>query len=241
MGLFDPPSADRHERRSDLSDPYSTGPPLRADNLEFLRKQAKTLLKSARDGDADALHRLGNSLQLSSAQHAVARSAGFSSWPKLQDELLFREKIRVQHRLGSALPLQPGEKMSTDQSLKLGPIDQIGLTCTDLEEAQKFYCDILGLRLAADVPNSMKFFDCGGVNIIMFKADKISPNSCIYFQVPGEPGLIQEKVALLKSHNAKVESEAHVIARNWNGHDVWMAFFRDPFGNLLALKSHVPC
>src|SRR5580658_7483340 len=99
-----------------MSDPNSTGPPLRADNLEYLRKQAKALLKSARGGDADSLHRLGNSLQLSAAQHVIAQSAGFASWPKLQDELLFREKTRAQHRLGSALPLQPGEKMSTNQS-----------------------------------------------------------------------------------------------------------------------------
>jgi catechol 2,3-dioxygenase-like lactoylglutathione lyase family enzyme len=224
-----------------MSDPNSTGPPLRAHNLEYLRKQAKALLKSARGGDPNALRRLGNSLHLAAAQHVIAQSAGFASWPKLQDELLFRENVRAQHCLGSALPLQPGEKMSTDQSLKLGPIDQIGLTCTDLEEAQKFYCDILGLRLASDVPDSMRFFDCDGVNIIMFKADKISPNSCIYFRVPGQPGMIQDKVTLLKSHGVKVESEPHIIVRNWNGHDVWMAFFRDPFGNLLALKSDIPC
>jgi catechol 2,3-dioxygenase-like lactoylglutathione lyase family enzyme len=224
-----------------MSDPNSTGPPLQAHNLEYLRKQAKSLLKSARAGDPDALRQLGNSLQLSAAQHAIAQSAGFPSWPKLHEELLFREKVRAQHRLGSAKPLQPGEKMSTNQSLKLGPIDQIGLTCTDLDEAQKFYCDILGLRLAADVSGQMKFFDCYGVNIIMFKSDKIAPNSCIYFRVPGEGGTIQEKVSLLKSHGVKVESDAHVIARNFNGCDVWMAFFRDPFGNLLGLKSDVPC
>lgn len=224
-----------------MSDPKSTGPPPRADNLEYLRKQAKTLLKSARDGDADALRRLGNSPRLSAAQHALARSVGFASWPKLQDELRFREKMRAQHRLGSALPLQPGETMSTNESLKLGPIDQIGLTCTDLDQAQKFYCDTLGLRLAGDVPGQMKFFDCDGVNIVVFKSDKVPPNSCIYFRVPGQPGAIQEKTALLKSRGANVETEAHVIARNWNRCDVWLAFFRDPFGNLLALKSHVPC
>ena len=93
--------------------------------------------------------------------------------------------------------------MSTDRSLKLGPIDQIGLTCTDLDKAQKFYCGILGLRLVGDVPDTMKFFDCDGVNIIMFKADKIAPNSCIYFRVPGVPGMIQEKVLLLKLNGAK--------------------------------------
>ena len=86
----------------------------------------------------------------------------------------------------------------------------------------------------------MKFFGCDGVNIVMFKGDKIAPNSCIYFRVPGEPGLIEKKLEMLKASGAKVESDAHVIARNWNGCDVWMAFFRDPFGNLLALKSNVP-
>ncbi len=130
--------------------------------------------------------------------------------------------------------------MPPKQSLKLGPIDQIGLTCTNLDEAQKLYCNVLGLRLAGDVPGTMKFFDCDGVNIVLFKGDSVPPNSCIYFSVPGEPGLIDRQVTLLKSHGIKVESDPHVIARNWNGFDVWLAFFRDPFGNLLSLKSNVP-
>ena len=86
----------------------------------------------------------------------------------------------------------------------------------------------------------MKFFGCDGVNIVMFKGDTVAPNSCIYFRVPGEPGLIEKKLEALKASGVKVESDAHVIARNWNGCNVWLAFFRDPFGNLLALKSDVP-
>ena len=130
--------------------------------------------------------------------------------------------------------------METNQNLGLGAIDQIGLTCTDLEEARRFYCDVLGLKQVADVPGVMKFFDCGGVNIIMFGNEPMSPNSCIYFRVPGEAGTIQGKVGRLKELGVKVESDPHVIARNWNGCDVWLALFRDPFGNLLGLKSDVP-
>jgi catechol 2,3-dioxygenase-like lactoylglutathione lyase family enzyme len=137
-------------------------------------------------------------------------------------------------------PLPIGETMATTESLKLGPIDQIGLSCTDLDEAERFYSGVLGLRLSGDVPGVMKFFACDGMNIVLFKADSVPPNSVIYFRVQGEPGLIEKKVALLKSSGVQVESEAHVIARNWNGFDVWLAFFRDPFGNLLALKSDVP-
>jgi catechol 2,3-dioxygenase-like lactoylglutathione lyase family enzyme len=130
--------------------------------------------------------------------------------------------------------------MKTNDSLELRHIDQIGLSCTDLDEAHRFYCDVLGLRLSGEVPSVMKFFDCDGVNIIMFKSESVPPNSTIYFRVPGEAGLIEQKVNLLKAKGVKVESDAHLIARNWNGRDVWMAFFRDPFGNLLGLRSDVP-
>ncbi|HEY1594661.1 MAG TPA: hypothetical protein VGF74_04635, partial [Thermoleophilaceae bacterium] len=53
-------------------------------NLEQLRKQAKELVRSARDGDADALARLGDlPVQLASAQLVLAREQGHSSWPAL--------------------------------------------------------------------------------------------------------------------------------------------------------------
>ncbi|HEV2970672.1 MAG TPA: gluconate 2-dehydrogenase subunit 3 family protein [Pirellulales bacterium] len=138
------------------------------------------------------------------------------------------------------VPRQKGATVATNESLKLGPIDQIGLSCTDLDEAERFYSDVLGLRLSGDVPGTMKFFTCDRMNIVLFKGDSVPPNSVIYFRVQGEPGLIEKKAALLKSSGVKVESDPHVIARNWNGFDVWLAFFRDPFGNLLALKSDVP-
>jgi ankyrin repeat protein len=53
-------------------------------NLEQLRKQAKDLIKAARNGDADALDRLGDlPVRLASAQLAIAREQGFASWPAL--------------------------------------------------------------------------------------------------------------------------------------------------------------
>ena len=130
--------------------------------------------------------------------------------------------------------------MNTDESLKLAAIDQIGLSCNDLEEAERFYCGVLGLQLSGDVPGVMKFFACGGVNIVMFRSDVVSPNSIIYFRVPPLSGRIERELATLTSKGVCVESDPHVIARNWKGCDVWVAFFRDTFGNLLALKCDVP-
>jgi ankyrin repeat protein len=55
-------------------------------NLEQLRKQAKELVKAARGGDERALERLrGREPILASAQLALAREAGYSSWPALVD------------------------------------------------------------------------------------------------------------------------------------------------------------
>lgn len=58
-------------------------------NLENLKNQAKTLLKSIESGDVDALSRAkvlskSTALRLSDAQFIIAREYGFSSWAKLK-------------------------------------------------------------------------------------------------------------------------------------------------------------
>jgi catechol 2,3-dioxygenase-like lactoylglutathione lyase family enzyme len=224
--------------------------PLRAGNLAYLRKQAKSLLRCYRDGDSHARLRVEAvyprrdgvpsriDIGLAEAQFALARELGFASWARLVDHLKrnlrdFSHSNSKQHK--------GDEPMTTPtNNLGLSAIDQIGLSCTDLDEAQRFYCGVLGLRYAGEAPPMMKFFDCAGVNIIMFKGETVAPGSVIYFRVEGKPGLIAEKIQTLKSLGVKVEGEPRCITQNWHGHDVWLAFFRDPFGNLLALKSDVP-
>jgi ankyrin repeat protein len=53
-------------------------------NLEQARKRAKELLRAARTGDASAVERIGvEEPRLADAQWAIAREAGFASWPRL--------------------------------------------------------------------------------------------------------------------------------------------------------------
>jgi catechol 2,3-dioxygenase-like lactoylglutathione lyase family enzyme len=172
---------------------------------------------------------------LAEVQLVLARELGYSSWTRLArhiDDPSSSQSTGV-HSMTTA------NAQNTD-TLELFAIDQIGLSCTDLDEAQRFYCDVLGLRYGGEAPPTMKFFDCAGVNIIMFKGEKVTPGSIIYFKVDGVPNLIQQKFQMLKDRGVKVEGEPRCIARNWNRHDVWLAFFYDPFGNMLALKSDVP-
>jgi ankyrin repeat protein len=86
-------------------------PPSVPGNLEQQRKRAKDLLRAARDGDPEALARIRAAradagdgtrpAKLSDAQFAVAREAGFDSWPKLvadlqqRDVQAFREAVRA--------------------------------------------------------------------------------------------------------------------------------------------------
>jgi ankyrin repeat protein len=69
-------------------------------NLEQQRKLAKDLIRAARGGDPAALARIGairpaavppRPLKLADAQLAVAREAGFESWPKLVADLEARD------------------------------------------------------------------------------------------------------------------------------------------------------
>lgn len=56
-------------------------------DLDQLRRQAKELLRAARDGQADAIAHIrtvSGELTLSTAQLALAREHGFASWPALK-------------------------------------------------------------------------------------------------------------------------------------------------------------
>jgi methylmalonyl-CoA/ethylmalonyl-CoA epimerase len=120
--------------------------------------------------------------------------------------------------------------------LGLSTIGQIAITVTDVDRAIAFYRDTLGMKFLFQVPN-MAFFDCDGVRLMISPPEK--PNetysSVIYFKVPD----IHQVFRSLTARGAASEREPHLIAR-MPDHDLWMAFFRDPDRNLLALMSEVP-
>jgi methylmalonyl-CoA/ethylmalonyl-CoA epimerase len=117
--------------------------------------------------------------------------------------------------------------------LKLGPIGQIAIPVTDLDRAIAFYRDALGIPFLFRVPN-LAFFDCGGVRLLLdVPADK-HHSSVIYFSVPN----INEAHQSLAARGVGFEGQPSLIAK-MPDHELWMAFFRDPDGNLLAVMSEV--
>src|SRR3984885_3210718 len=116
-------------------------------------------------------------------------------------------------------------------------LGQIAINAKDVERAAAFYQDKLGLKLLFKSPPGLAFFDCGGVRLMLDRAEKPEfdhPSSVLYFSVPD----IQAAFGKLKEDGGRFEDEPHLIAR-MPAHDLWMTFFRDSEGNLMALMSEV--
>ncbi len=119
--------------------------------------------------------------------------------------------------------------------LQLGQIGQISLSVTNIERAVAFYRDSLGLKFLFQFPN-LAFFDCGGVRLMLDIPEGSGErhSSVLYFKV----SQIEEAFQTLSSRGVPFEGKPHLIAK-MPDHELWMAFFRDPDKNILALMSEV--
>lgn len=116
-------------------------------------------------------------------------------------------------------------------------LGQIAINANDVDRAAAFYQDKLGLKLLFKAPHGLAFFDCGGVRLMLSRAEKPEfdhPSSVLYFAVPD----IQAAYGKLKDSGVHFEDEPHLIAK-MPSHDLWMTFFRDSEENLMALMSEV--
>jgi methylmalonyl-CoA/ethylmalonyl-CoA epimerase len=126
---------------------------------------------------------------------------------------------------------------ATASGIGITRLGQIAINTKDAERAAAFYQEQLGLKLLFKAPPGLAFFDCGGVRLMLERAEKPEfdhPSSVLYFVVPN----IQAAYDKLKKSGVRFEDDPHLIAR-MPAYDLWMTFFRDSEGNLLALMSEV--
>ncbi len=124
-------------------------------------------------------------------------------------------------------------------ALTIEGMHQVALTTTDIGRSSRFYRETLGLKqLAVIDPPGLAFFDVDGVRLSLLQDAAAEPSSSvIYFSVPD----IDAAVAVLKQKDVSLEQEPEMVFRDSegqfgeSGEEEWMAFFRDPDGNLLAL------
>jgi methylmalonyl-CoA/ethylmalonyl-CoA epimerase len=121
--------------------------------------------------------------------------------------------------------------------LNLDHIGQIALPVADVDRAEAFYRDVLGLRWLYRF-GDLTFFDCAGVRLLLEKtldAGGVPRSSVIYFRCAD----IALAVGELRGRGVVFDGVPHLIAR-MDDHDLWMCFFRDPDGHALALMQEAP-
>jgi len=121
--------------------------------------------------------------------------------------------------------------------LNLNTIGQIGLAVGDVDRAEAFYGEKLGLRKLYRF-GDLTFFDCAGVRLILEKArtaEEILRGSVIYFRCADIALAVRE----LQARGVPFIEQPHLIAK-MDDHDLWMAFFKDPDGHTLALMHEAP-
>ena len=123
-----------------------------------------------------------------------------------------------------------------DGTFALRQIGQIAVPVTDVERAIRFYRDTLGMQFLFQAPPGLGFFDLDGVRLMLDGPAGAQAGNCsvIYYNVPD----IHAAFATLAERNVHFDAEPHLIAR-MPDHELWMAFFRDPDNNLLALMSEI--
>ena len=114
---------------------------------------------------------------------------------------------------------------------------QVSVNARDLERATAFYRDRLGLPFLF-AAGSMVFFDLGGVRLMLATPEGPEfdhAGSILYLDV-ADIGAAHREMA---GRGVAFEREPFLVASLATA-DLWMAFFRDTEGNLLALQSEAP-
>ena len=121
--------------------------------------------------------------------------------------------------------------------LNLSQIGQIALPVADVDRAEAFYEEVVGLRKLFRF-GDLTFFDCAGVRLLLEKGHgsaPVRPQGCIYFRCADITLAVNE----LTKRGASFTSKPHLIAK-MDDHDLFMAFFTDLDGHTLALMQEAP-
>jgi DNA-binding CsgD family transcriptional regulator/catechol 2,3-dioxygenase-like lactoylglutathione lyase family enzyme len=112
-------------------------------------------------------------------------------------------------------------------------VGQVSRSVADVEAAERWYRDVLGLDHLYTF-GDLAFFDCGGTRLMLSQAgDKPGDESVIYLRVPD----IDSAHARLTAAGVEFINAPHMIHKHDDGVEEWMAFLNDPEGRPLAIMS----
>ena len=122
-----------------------------------------------------------------------------------------------------------------DPSHPLSGIGQIALTVSDVAKAKRFYGEILGLQLLFDAGAHLSFYSAGGVRVMLTTpqgAGEVGKNSTLYFTTTD----LDATYTAIVERGATAERSPQLTAK-MPDHELWIAFVRDPDGNLVGLME----
>lgn len=126
---------------------------------------------------------------------------------------------------------RPGFRLNLDR------IGQIAMAVADVDRAERFYGETLGLRRLYRF-GDLLFFDCAGVRLMLERSvdgATIARASPLYLHCSD----IALATTELSRRGVVFDGPPHRIAE-MDDHDLWMAFFKDPDGHVLALMHEAP-
>ncbi|MEW5974793.1 MAG: VOC family protein [Acidobacteriota bacterium] len=119
-------------------------------------------------------------------------------------------------------------------------LHQIAVHSSDLDRSIAFYRDQLGAEFIAKFdPPGLAFFRFGETRVLL---EKSAARATLYFRVDD----IMQAAESLRAKGIRFDAEPQVIHRDDDGlfgppgAEEWMAFFRDPDDNVLAIAAQAP-
>lgn len=121
------------------------------------------------------------------------------------------------------------------ENLQIVGMGQIARSVEDIEQAERWYRDVLGL-LHLYTFDTLAFFDCGGTRLMLSQRERgnvQSSESLIYLRVPDIDIAYQQ----LQKRGVDFINAPHMIHRHEDGTEEWMAFLEDPEGRPIAIMA----
>jgi len=123
--------------------------------------------------------------------------------------------------------------------LKLDRLRQVALPARSLERSIAFYRDTLGAEFIAEY-GTLAFFNLDGTRLLLEQSPEVRPSDAVLYFVVSD---INQAHAILQNRGVTFDSAPHLIHTDESGtfgpagEEEWMAFFKDPDGNTLALSA----
>lgn len=115
-------------------------------------------------------------------------------------------------------------------------VAQVAVPVAELAPAVEFYRDVLGLEFLFDA-GTMAFFRCGELRLMLAEPEPEvrEHSSILYFEVDD----VEAATATLEARGVPFREGPRRVHRA-SDHELWMSFFTDPAGNVMALTGTRP-